>query len=153
MKIKAVKLLVTRLESLLDSPQAPQFNMHHFGAVYSKDMLGSLPDIEPVCHTQACLAGETVLAHGTGVIDPEGGIEILPRGSLSWSSSIETQAAKDLGLTPDERRKLFYFKEWNKISRQGWPVKFQAMYEAAKTPQGRLYAAIRRVEHFIKTGN
>jgi hypothetical protein len=59
------------------------------------------------------------------------------------------QAQKDLGLTSTQATKLFFLPRMGyKI---GWPLKFQEAYDHAQTPQGRLYVAIRRVEHFTKT--
>jgi hypothetical protein len=46
---------------------------------------------------------------------------------------------------------LFFLRRMGYSTGHGWPLKFEKQYDDAKTPQGRLYVAIRRVEHFIKT--
>lgn len=149
MKTKNVRLLIVRLETALDSPEAARFNMRHFGNVFFKQITGALPEIAPVCKTQACLAGEAVLAVGTGRILESGGIA-LGEGDYPAHVEILDQATKDLGLSRDQATRLFFFKGW-KQPKLGWPDKFAEAYENAKTPQGRLYVAIRRVEHFLAT--
>lgn len=149
MKTKNLQLLLTRLENQLDSPEAARFNMNHFGTRATAYTAGVLEKFPPVCKTQACLGGETVLATGSGRILEGGGIEIDQAG-YSSAEAIKDRAQKDLGLTNVQALRLFFFKRWT-ASNNGWPEKFQQMYENAKTPQGRLYAAIRRVEHFIAT--
>jgi hypothetical protein len=146
MKLQAMQVLLTRLEALLDSEQAAQFNMRYFGStysVYTKEALAV-----PVCGTQACLAGEAVLAHGLAKVLPSGGLS-FKNGHLAAPNEIEETAIKVLGLTVIQKRKLFFFNYMD--GTYGWPEKFEVMYKAAKTPPGRLYVAIRRVEHFIKT--
>lgn len=149
-RTKNLKLLVKRLEDLLDSPTAAQFNMHHFGSEYKSSMAGVLVEFPPICGTQACLAGETVIATGTGKFQEGGGI-VLADGAGGWS--ILFQAQKDLGLTKAQSNKLFFFGRMlnERGNNLGWPTQFEEAYDNAKTPQGRLYVAIRRVEHFIKT--
>lgn len=153
MKTKNVKLLISRLEAQLDSPEAARFNMRYFGNVFNLGMVNLLQAVKenpPACYTQACLAGETVLALKTGRLLESGGIA-LPNGRGGWA--IEAQAAEDLGLTPKQRKRLFFFVSMNSDDDEplGWPAKFEEAYRAAKTPQGRLYVAIRRVEHFLAT--
>lgn len=146
--------LKTRLEQLLDSPESAQFNMRVFGEVYDPSGIDVLKDYPPVCNTQACLAGETVLALGVARISTFGGI-ILDGEDVrrSYGSHIQSKATELLGLTDLQRKKLFYFKAWTACdgNGNGWPEYFENAYTAAKTPQGRLYWAIRRVEHFLKT--
>lgn len=151
MNTKNVKLLIERLEVLLDSPEAPRFNMRYFGNQWGKEMVNLLPIVRenpPVCKTQACLAGEAVLATGSGQLHHNGGIILTSTGGSGWE--IESQAGKDLGLTLNQRRRLFFFANMNE-EEIGWPKKFEEAYRAANTPQGRLYVAIRRVEHFLAT--
>jgi len=146
-KTKNLKLLVKRLEDLLDSPTAAQFNMQYFGTAYRSTMQDVL--VPPICGTQACLAGETVIATGTGRLLDEGGIQIIG-GGFGWD--IARQAQEDLSLTKHQANRLFFFNRMlQREEGPGWPLQFQEAYENAKTPQGRLYVAIRRVEHFIKT--
>ncbi len=153
---KNLRLLVSRLEEQLDSPTAARFNMRHFGSAFIPGMTGHLPETYPICKTQACLAGETVLATGRGQIAEQGGIVLNSEIGNLGTYKIAQVAQEDLGLNNDQARRLFFFKGWyNWINRKntttGWPTKFEEMYNQAKTPQGRLYVAIQRVNHFIKT--
>jgi hypothetical protein len=148
MNIKNLKLLVKRLEAQLDSPEAARFNMKNFGEQYYPAYPGALQ--APVCNTQACLAGEAALMSGQATIGPNGGFFNLGGGRM-FGQVIEDNAVKFLGLNVEQRDKLFYTKSDQTWIETGWPKKFDAAYAAAKTPQGRLYVAIRRVEHFIKT--
>src|SRR5579859_3840239 len=143
---KNVRLLISRLEKQLDSPEAARFNMLYFGNAWTPGMGGL--DVAPVCKTQACLAGETVLSTGSGTLSSHGGIYINATGFGGWN--ILTQAIKDLKLTEPQSERLFFFSSMQE-SRRGWPKKFEEAYKNAKTPQGKLYVAIRRVEHFIET--
>lgn len=155
MNKKNVRKLINRLEGLLDSPQAAQFNMEYFGNKYYEGMRDVLQ--VPVCNTQACLAGEAVLATGHATINIHGGLDIpnLETTDIETGWYAEHAAAKVLGLTGREAADLFFFKPMNnyrKFKDRGWPKKFEAAYAAAKTPQGRLYVAIKRVEFFLEKG-
>lgn len=102
----------------------------------------------PVCKTQACLAGETVLAAGAGFIPKRGGISLRKNYR---HRSIPDLAGELLGLTNIyQQNVLFKFKEWS-MNQGGWPMEFQRLYEQAKTPKQRAEVAIARIEHFIKT--
>jgi hypothetical protein len=148
MNIKNLKLLVKRLEEQLDSTEAARFNMKNFGEQYYPAYPGALQ--APVCNTQACLAGEAALMSGQAIIGPNGGFLYLGGGPM-LGAYIEDEAVKFLKLNVAQKDKLFYTKSDQPCIKTGWPKKFDAAYAAAKTPQGRLYVAIRRVEHFIKT--
>lgn len=148
MNIKNLKLLVKRLEAQLDSPEAARFNMKNFGEQYYPGYPRALQ--APVCNTQACLAGEAALLSGQATIDPDGGFLTLG-GERMLGAYIEEEAIEFLELSGEQRDRLFYTKSDQTWIKTGWPKKFDAAYAAAKTPQGRLYVAIRRVEHFIKT--
>ena len=148
MNIKNLKLLVKRLEAQLDSPEAARFNMKNFGEQYYPGYPRALQ--APVCNTQACLAGEAALMSGQATIGPDGGL-LNVFGERMLGGLIEDKAVGFLGLNVEQRDKLFYTKSDHTWIKTGWPKKFDVAYAAAKTPQGRLYVAIRRVEHFIKT--
>lgn len=152
MNKKNVRKLINRLEGLLDSPQAAQFNMDYFGDAYFDGMRNVLE--VPMCHTQACLAGEALLSTGQAEILPQGGLAITaPNGNRYSSWYVEEAAKKSLGLTEKESNNLFYLRSMLRTKgKYGWPEKFEAAYAAAKTPQGRLYVAIKRVEFFLKKG-
>lgn len=153
MNLKNFKLLVEHLEKQLDSPSSARFNMLYFGNPFSVSKQGVLQP--PVCNTQACLAGETVLSTGTGRLKQSGGIEIaFGRFEFNTGNFIQDQAIKDLGLTKAQSERLFFFSSMligHGAKKGGWPHKFEYEYRNAQTPQGRLYVAIRRVEHFVKT--
>lgn len=156
MKIKVLKQLIEHLEKQLDSPAASRFNMEYFGNSINYAQAEMIE--KPVCGTQACLAGETVLTTGAGFLRPfvngaGGGIEL--KSGLNFLGDIEEQATRDLGLTYTQQKNLFYLndmlREEESSLGMGWPEKFGKAYKDARTPQGRLYVAIRRIEHFIKT--
>jgi hypothetical protein len=165
MNTRNFRLLVSRLETMLDDPkQVGRFNMSHFGRPFNT-VWNPIEREEPICKTTACLAGESVLATGSGsIIRNEqgfvGGIEIPALKNLyTGEYAILHQARKDLGLTLPQTDRLFFFKGWARVVENGysakvttgWPKNFTSMYNNAKTQQGRIYAAIRRVEFFIKT--
>jgi hypothetical protein len=156
LNIKGLLALKARLETLLDTPEeAARFNMKHFGTPFRPSLDGTLGPV-PVCLTQACLAGETVLALGTGQLDDGGGISIInPIEGVSNNWGVKYRADKDLGLTEAQSYRLFFFKNMTGSSLSsrgyGWPTEYEQMYLRAKTPQGRLYAAILRVDKFIQT--
>lgn len=101
----------------------------------------------PVCKTQACLAGETVLAFNAAKILPTGGIILLDPHT---GTEIVNVAQHALGLDSYETGRLFTFQSWGARS-NGWPEDFETAYRQAKTPAKRLAVAIKRVKHFIKT--
>jgi hypothetical protein len=142
MNIKNLNKLLAHLKRQKKSKYVNRFNMAHWGERWYSGMRSALR--YPVCRTQACLAGETILALKLGKIHPNGGIDLLDR-----YSSILFEASNELGLTTEQRDRLFYLPNWN--NGVGWPQKFVEQYNKAKTPAGRLAVAIRRVEHFIKT--
>lgn len=115
-----------------------------------------------------------MLATGTGSIRKDGlgnyiGGIIIPESEKTDTGShfgqrenfnILKQAKKDLGLTTAQVDRLFFFKGWSRITstpygsvtiETGWPDNFERAYVGAKTQQGRILVAIRRVEFFIRT--
>lgn len=109
MNKKNVRKLINRLEGLLDSPQAAQFNMEYFGDAYFNGMRNVLE--VPMCHTQACLAGEALLSTGQAEIRLQGGLVITtPDGIRHSSGYVEEAAKKSLGLTEKESNNLFYLR-------------------------------------------
>jgi len=149
MNIPNLQKLLKHLQKQQNSRRAARFNMKYWGDAHCASMSGVLK--KPVCKTQACLAGETVLALGAAEISAHGGLVLFsnPFGS------IEKEAAQLLELDDLQRTKLFKFKTWTcsifSSSGNGWPVKFETAYEKAKTPSKRLGVAIQRLKHFIKT--
>lgn len=123
--------------------QPARFNMRYFGAVALG--INSLRDMltVPVCKTQACIAGETLLAAGLDKIDKK-------NGGFVNGVDIAERAQEALGLNYDQAERLFYFQEWSSGGR-GWPSQFRNAYDEAKTPAARAKVAVDRIEHFIET--
>ena len=93
------------------------------------------------CGTTACIAGWALsLSMPTAGTRP---LENL-RGRFRDPASpgVEATAAVLLGLTGDQRDKLFYVGEW--------PLTFRHAYESRRTEAGRAAVAARRVRHFAK---
>lgn len=147
MNIKNVRKLLSHLKKQQKTEQAARFNMRYFGASCTDGLNDILQ--QPVCNTQACLAGETVLALHAGYIKPNGGINIYKKSPYRLYD-IEDVAVKLLDLTDDERERLFFFRSMTGGA-NGWPKRFEDKYRNATTPVERLAVAISRVEHFIKT--
>lgn len=150
MNIKNVRKLLSHLKRQQKSREAARFNMNYFGMKIISNLVEDMLEA-PVCHTQACLAGEAVLSLKAGYIQRGGGIEIYRKSSLR-DLDIEDAATKLLGLSAKEKNNLFFFP--NMLSNEGnggWPSKFVEEYKDAQTPADRLAVAIRRVEHFIET--
>jgi hypothetical protein len=147
MNIKNMKKLLAHLVRQQKSQKAARFNMKYWGTPCLGKNDGMSDVLKtPVCKTQACLAGETVLALNMGKIGQGGGIDLLPE----FYGGIGQVAAQALELTPSQRESLFAFKSWGH-QQFGWPKEFETAYNAAKTPAKRLGVAIQRVKHFIKT--
>lgn len=144
MNIKAAEKVLAHLRRLKTTKRAARFNMRYWGDVFDDDMDGVLQ--KPVCGTQACLGGETVLALRLGSIAKGGGI-FIKNNSACLGIVLIAQHALD--LTEDEKNRLFYLKSWGLV--HGWPDEFDVAYKAAKTPRKRLSVAIARLEHFIST--
>lgn len=83
----------------------------------------------PSCGTAACIAGWACLLTDT-----------KPRGRFSWGSA----ARKVLRLSNLQACDLF--------STTFWPNKYGSDFYRAKTVRGRVNAAVRRIDHLIKTG-
>jgi hypothetical protein len=151
MNIEKLNQLVARLRSLKGTEQSKRFNMRTWGISADEAVKLDLLEERPVCNTQACLAGETVLMLKRGRIGRRGGIVGLPKAYQGGfrNEGIGDLAAAELELTWDEKARLFY--PHSIIHRHCWPYEFQARYDRARTPNGRLRVAIARVRHFIKT--
>jgi hypothetical protein len=151
----AARKLLSHLIKQQKSINAARFNMHYFGVGIGDRYTWPGMLQHPVCNTQACLAGEAVLASRRGFLKKHGGIEIYKK--YRSGGDIVDVAQKLLGLTREEHRKLFYFTDMlfrftdMLFREEGWPLEFQEQYEAAKTPAERLEVAIRRLRHFIDT--
>jgi len=143
----AARKLLRHLMKQQLSPSAARFNMRYWGNPRSEVTVEVLE--EPICNTQACMAGETVLALGGGyLVKGIGGINLYREFRIK-ELDIEDTAAKLLDLTEEEQSRLFYFKSMG--YERGWPKRYETSYKAATTASARLAVAIRRLEHFIVT--
>lgn len=89
------------------------------------------------CGTAACIAGLAVhIASRRKRLDV----------TASWARNgdIWDDAAKLLELTAAESKALFI--------RHNWPDEFRKPYHRASTPLSRAKVAVRRINHFIRTG-
>lgn len=88
------------------------------------------------CGTTACIAGWVSL------LSPE-----FPRRSLKSSGEIAAFAKRKLGLNLDTQRRMFFVGDW--------PQPYQDQYLAAgdnADKEEQVKIAVKRIEHFIKTG-
>lgn len=97
-----------------------------------------LGDEKALCGTACCLAGAAyVLEHKLDLKKPSS-FDDLPSGH-----SVEIFATRALGLTANQRLRLFFRSEW--------PAKYATAYVRARSQAGRARAGVNRIEHFIKT--
>ena len=141
----AVEKLIEHLKKQKETAEAARFNMRFFGVIVDHPGADGMLEF-PACHTQACLAGEAVLANGAGYIHKRGGIVLNDDGH-----DIESAAIGVLGLSFGESERLFFFKQWTDDGTNGWPEDFENAYNEATTPAKRLQVAIDRVQYFLDT--
>lgn len=144
----AVEKLLEHLKEQQKTKAAARFNMKFFGVSSNNSMIEEMLEV-PECNTQACLAGETILANNLGYIPKEGGI--LLNNGQAYGHDIEWAATVALDLSDAEADRLFFFREWTDNERDGWPEQFEDAYRLAYTPANRLQVAIDRVQHFLDT--
>lgn len=139
----------------------------------ARDLIANVPDVYmenwfndgTSCGTVGCIAGWVLLdagltkkvaepslfRHGfyTKVdLDQPCVAEALNAAGLTdpasrSNSAPGTTAARLLGLTGNERRRLFHLTHW--------PPKFHEAYTAAKNPVARKQAVVDRINHFLAT--
>lgn len=86
-------------------------------------------DTQPPCGTACCIAGAVVIvARG------------VPSTRKAWVQ-VEDEATELLGLTLEERGRLFYF--------DGWRHDLQQKFAKAETAQERVEAGLAQIEYFI----
>lgn len=111
-----------------------------------------LEKLDPPCGTVGCLAGMACHMQGHRLLfsDSElGGTQAaVKRGK---HLPVEPLATRLLGLDSDQAARLFYIRKLHPDADFFWPDKFENQYLKAKTQRGRVGAAVRRIEHFIKT--
>lgn len=139
--------LLRHLTRQRDSKYAARFNMNYFGMQTGGYSMNGTLEL-PVCKTQACLAGETVLCLKGGFLGRQGGIELYKRYRIE-GLDIDSLATRILNLNEAERDRLFFL--YSHLGRPGWPKEFDKQYLNAMTPFDRLEVVINRVAHFIDT--
>lgn len=105
---------------------------------------------EPPCGTACCMAGGAyVLNNKINLSDKEE----YPEGlDVDWFN-VWNEALNYLGLDALQGQRLFYLKSMhaNDKETKHWPVKYERLYLAAKTPMERVMVGCLRIEHFIAT--
>jgi len=134
---------------------APSFNMMEWArpwgymqAEWPETLVTNEP---PPCGIQACLAGETLIMLNIAKVEK---CNMIPADDR-WDgaqSTIPYLAAEELGLSIEQKQRLFYLsKHGHGNGQYYWPVNFELEYNAAKTPLDRAQVAVRRIQHFIDT--
>jgi hypothetical protein len=90
----------------------------------------------PACGTIACIGGWLTILTSKREVE---GMASFRR--LSWA----------LGVPEAQAERLFAYVGDTECD-EGWPIKFAQAYNNAKTARQRARVAVRRIEHFIKTG-
>ncbi len=99
----------------------------------------------PRCGTVGCIAGWALLLDARH--KPESYAATMKRVKARNYESTYTyheQAAKVVGLSVARSYRLFFT--------YGWPEHLFAAYHVAKTPAERACAVVRRIKHFMRTG-
>jgi hypothetical protein len=105
-----------------------------------------LAENDPPCGTAACIAGYAVILTKAKPKSWKAGPwkkavdYVVEEFGDEWIGNV---AEEVLDLSRDQADRLF--------DPNRWPVKFYRSYCDASTPEGMAQAAIRRIEHFIKT--
>jgi hypothetical protein len=148
-----VVLLEKTKQRILRTPK--RLNMKYWGTTtkFARRDGGKLFDQleEPACHTQACVAGEILLAAKLVKIDRKNGGIIGLDGTEGCCLDMRQMATDAIGVNYIKARKLFQFKSWGAGFSDGWPTLFETMYHEAKTPQERAEVTAKRIDHFIAT--
>jgi len=129
------------------NPEICRFNMTYFGT-RTENASASTILAKPICGTQACIAGEAVMAAGVAVIE-DGQLRLSGKYSHISMFNVALVAKKILNLTVEQAERLFYFN-WMGY-RLGWPERFEKMYKEAKTASDRALVGVQRIEYFIQT--
>lgn len=132
LKSKTVSLLRKIQKHILAEPR--RLDMSGWG-YYDKNPDASMPP----CGTVGCIAGWALVL--TGAHDPV--LSDFPLDTYTLAEEV-------LALEDGQAERLFLLREHTFGPR--WPVKYECQYHRAKSPQGRARAAVRRIDHFIKTG-
>lgn len=136
-----VAALLRRVEKrILEEPR--RFDMSDW--VYPSD--GMWPD-GPPCGTVACIAGWVALDRvPASKLKKMTRREFFILGDEFHPRSARARACKALGIDPESSVPANLFGVNN------WPDKYRIAYNNARTPKGHAGVAVRRIEHFIETG-
>lgn len=138
MKTKLNVKLLRKVQKFILA-EADRFDMGHWLGPASE----SYGLLKPACGTVCCIAGAVYAIENK--LDLKKGYETLP-------SAYETRkfACQALGFdVPDENSCLY--PDNSLFLQTYWPKRYQTAYTTAVTQSGRARAAVRRIEHFIKT--
>jgi hypothetical protein len=91
--------------------------------------------IIPKCRTVACIGGWMAL--------------LTAKNPHRVTTLSVPKLQRALGVPRDNVFALIAFT-WTRIG--GWPDRFREAYNNARTPRAKARIAVRRIEHFIKTG-
>jgi hypothetical protein len=131
-----------------DEEQAPKMNIplleelertipQHALQFIMGDWFEYNPDLYGNCGTAACIAGWAVTLALT--------LSKRPRDGQDLGGEASAIAMRELGLTSEQARRLFY--------KQGWPDPFWSDYktENQENAEHNAKVAARRIRHFIDT--
>lgn len=107
-------------------------------------------DQDNFCGTACCIAGHALLLTETVDMAPVSQLFPTKHGQPLWDANgIRTTwyglAAEVVGMSQDSAGILF-------CPADRWPLPFRMQYELARGGKARACVAVRRIEHFIKTG-
>lgn len=101
----------------------------------------------PRCGTVACIAGWALVLHehkpGVPFKRVRDAIQLRHSTDIDFGDFLSV-GAKALGLTEAQSYRLFYLG--------AWPTVLFAAYNLAKTPATRASVTVRRIKHFMRTG-
>lgn len=144
-------------------PAVARFNIKEWGRSTNDCRTSSDMVTVPDCKTQACVAGEIVLAANVARIMPQGGIR-LKKSFMDKhpyvGNNIECAAqvvlfgvcSREGSLSMDQKeasRRLFLFSSWGFES--GWPVDLEHAYNACTTGSQRAAVGLARIVRFRET--
>lgn len=147
MNVKVLRQIQKRLIKQSQDQKHCRFNMNHF---IQSTPLAFRTTEQPVCGTQACIAGETLILAGKAKYSRKLKSYVFPETHGNGIASTEHKTAqKILGLTNEEANRLFYFAGWqNSI---GWPNDLAAAYQNAESGMESALIGAARIERFIRT--
>lgn len=136
-----VRLLRRIQAAIKDEPR--RFDMFSWVRTRLQDFGVANP---PPCGTTACIAGfATILSHAKkGKAKLNGEFATTAQACQDASTNYQYEAVKALRITHRQGQRLFFVSNW--------PLKHSIEFQGAHTPAGRVKAACKRIDTFIKTG-